>query len=69
MCFYILRVCKDAVNLKLLDLRAYKSPLNSQLNLFDIIKSNVLEKLYLCNSNLSEADCFYLYQVISKKVS
>ena len=65
--FYFSRICKDSTNLKYLDIRNYKSASNRNLNFFQLINSNKLEHLYLCNSNLNEADNMYLAEAIENK--
>jgi hypothetical protein len=67
MMLLIAKACKHAVSLQTLDIRSYKSPLNSGLNLFDLITTNKMKRLYLCNSNLSEADNLYLSQAIIQR--
>lgn len=67
MILLIAKACKNAVNLQTLDIRSYKSPLNSGLNLFDLITTSKMKRLYLCNSNLSEADNLYLSQAIIQR--
>ncbi|CAF0712633.1 unnamed protein product [Brachionus calyciflorus] len=61
------KICKDSQKLKLMDLRCYKTSLDKNFNFFSLISSKNLEKLFLCNSMMSDIDSNYLYQAIEEK--
>lgn len=63
----MVRLCRDSESLRVLDMRTYKSPLDSQVNIFSFVKSRDLRQLYLCHSNLSEADNYYLANEIETR--
>ena len=69
MLILIAKLCKDAECLKSLDLRYYKSPLDCFFNMFSMIKNDIIERLYLCNSILSDSDNNYLAYTIQDRVS
>lgn len=50
-----------------MDLRSYKTSLDKNFNFFSLIKTNKLEKLFLCNSNMTEIDSNFLYTAIKEK--
>ncbi len=67
MFILLIKLCKDSIKLKSLDVRSYRSPLNSFFNLFDLINTNNLERLYFCNSQFTEADSIYFSTAIFEK--
>ena len=63
----LIKLCKNSIKLRSLDVRSYRSPLNSFFNVFDLINTDNLERLYFCNSQFSEADSIYFSSAIFEK--
>lgn len=55
------------MNLKNLDIRYYKSGLDRSVNLFSMVNSSRVERLYLSHANFTEVDQSYLADVIRNK--
>lgn len=67
MIFIIAKICKDALHLKSIDIRKFKSSLDDRINIFQLINSNKVAFLYLSYSKLSESDGQYLTFAIKEK--
>lgn len=66
--YTIAKVCKDALFLKTLDIRNYKSSFSlSSVNLFDMIASDKIEWLYLSGSRFDSWEVEYLARAIAAR--
>ncbi len=66
--YTIAKVCKDAISLKSLDIRNYRSSFSlSSVNLFDMIASETIECLYLSGSKFDLWEVEYLAKAISDR--
>lgn len=61
------RVFKDAMNLRNLDIRYFKSGLDRSVNLFSMVNSSRVERLYLSHASFTEVDQSYLVDAIRNK--
>ncbi len=65
--FCLAKLCKDSNKLKSIDIKSYKSPLNTNINIFDLITTKRLQRLFLCNSNFNNVDAEYFATAITER--